>query len=324
MRVKDVGEFGIIDLFRRLVPLVGTDVLVESGDDAAALEPGRGPLLFAVDALVEGVHFDLSYDPWESVGFKALASNLSDLAAMGGCSRSYAVVALGVREDTELEDLKVLQEGVLRCGNENGCVLVGGDLVTSPGGHFVALAVLGMMDEGAHPLTRRGSRAGDLILVTGTLGDAYLGRLYLKKGGDRDNPCARRHLFPQPRLREGAVASELRASAAIDVSDGFLRDLGHICEESGLGAEVFLDRLPLSREALELAENLGEDPYRAALAGGEDYELVVTAPSGVAEEICRLTGAQVVGEMVRGSGIQVYDEKGRLYRPDSTGYEHLR
>lgn len=324
MRAKDVGEFGIINLFRGLLPTEVPGVLVGSGDDAAALEPGRGRLLFAVDALVEGVHFDLSYDPWDSVGFKALASNLSDLAAMGGCSRSYAVVALGVREDTEIEDLRNLQEGILRCGEVYGCVLVGGDLVSSPGGHFAGVAVLGIMEEGASPLTREGAREGDLVLVTGTLGDSLLGRLHLKGGGDPRHPCARRHLFPEPRLREGAVAARLGASAAIDVSDGFLRDLGHICEESGLGAEVYLDRLPLSEEAQELAEVLEEDPYRAALAGGEDYELVITAPSEAAEEICRLAGARVVGRMGRGKEVRVYDGRGRPFHLESTGYEHLR
>lgn len=324
MRAGDLGEFGIIALFRDLLPVPGSGVILGSGDDAAALAGDGATLLFAVDAMVEGVHFDLGYVPWDSVGYKALASNLSDLAAMGGCERSYAVVAMGMRGDMGVEDLKELQRGLLRCGEDFTCELVGGDLVSSPRARFVAVAVLGVGPRAMGLMTRGGAREGDLVLVTGTLGDSYLGWLYLRKGGDPGHPCSRRHLYPAPRLREGKIAAELGASAAIDVSDGLVRDLGHICEESGLGAEVFLSEIPVSPTAMELADTLGEDPYRAALSGGEDYELIFTAPEQVAGEICRRTGARVVGRMVKGEDVRVYNERGRLYDPGHAGYEHFR
>ena len=324
MRAGELGEFGMIALFRELLPAPGRGVMLGSGDDAAVLKGEAETLLFAVDAMVEGVHFDLGYVPWDSVGYKALASNLSDLAAMGGCDKSYAVVAIGARGDTKVEDLEELQGGILRCGGSFHCELVGGDLVASPGPHFAVVAVLGFKEEGTVLLTRGGAREGDLVLVTGTLGDSYLGWLYLRSGGEAGHPCARRHLYPEPRLREGDIASRLGASAAIDISDGFIKDLGHVCEESGLGAEVYLGELPLSPQAMELAEAVGEDPYQAALSGGEDYELIIIAPKGAADEICRQTGAKMVGKMVRGEGVRVFDQYGKPYATGSTGYEHLR
>lgn len=323
LRISDVGEFGLIAALRGMLKESAAELLCGPGDDAAVFRGPDGVLwAYTADALVEGVHFDLSFTSWRSLGYKALAVNLSDLASMGGCDTSYALVVLGLREEVHAGAVGELYRGMLECGKRYSCRLAGGDIVRSPGGLFVSVSLVGDL-EGERYLTRGNARPGELVLVTGSLGDSRLGLEWLKRGGGAGHPCAVRHLRPRPRLEQGRLALRMGATAAIDVSDGLLRDLGHICEESGVGAEIYLDDVPVSREARELARELGSDFIEAALHGGEDYELVITAAERDAREMAERLPASIVGRVTDGGGVTVLDGEGRRVEVSRRGYEHF-
>ncbi len=323
VKISERGEFGLIRSIRMLLERPEEGLVCGAGDDAAVFRGGRGELFaYTADALVEGVHFDLRYTSWHSLGYKALAVNLSDLASMGGGGLSYALVVLGLRGDEETAWIEEMYRGMLECGRRYSCRLAGGDVVRSPGETFLSISLVGVLPEGRF-LSRGAALPGQVILVTGTLGDSYLGMRWLKQGGDADNHCARRHLYPHPRLREGRAAVRGGAAAAIDISDGLLRDLGHICEESGVGAEIRMADIPVSEEARRVAHGLGLDPMEAALHGGEDYELLLTAPPELAHRLAGALPAKPIGRIREEPGVSVLDLEGAEVAITRTGYEHF-
>jgi thiamine-monophosphate kinase len=311
------GEFELVDLFTRALPLRGEGVRVGVGDDAAVLAPPRGELLVATaDAVVEGVHFDARFRP-EEIGWKALAVNLSDLAAMGA-RPLWALVALGLERGTSAARVVRIARGLGRCARAHGVAVVGGN-VTRARQLSLTVTALGSARPGAL-LRRAGARPGDAVLVSGTLGDAALGLL---PGAAR--PLVRRQRLPEPRLALGRALSRI-ASAAIDLSDGLVQDLGHLCRASGVGASLRLSELPLSPD-YRRAMRGRVDPWGPALAGGEDYELAVTAPVRRVPEALRAARRAgvplaVVGSIVRGSGVQVVRCEGGLH-PPVRGHDHL-
>ncbi len=330
MRIESLGEFALIQRLAQLLPAPGEEVVKGIGDDAAAirLEVGR-MLILTTDMLIEGVHFDLSFTSPRDIGYKTLAVNLSDLASMG-CSPgyAYALVSLGLPGGFDVEEAEEIYRGLAECAEAWGGQFVGGDTVSSPRGLTINLALSALMD-GENMLTRAGARVGDMVLVTGSLGESALGLELFKRGivpEDEDAiTCVQRHLRPEPRFAAGAVAREAGATAMIDCSDGLLADLGHICEASGTGAVVEADRLPISDAARRVAARLEIDPLRAALAGGEDYELIVTVKADAAEEAAAKLNLTPVGTIVTGSeGLRVADEVGRAIPVESLGYEHFR
>jgi thiamine-monophosphate kinase len=223
-------------------------------------------------------------------------------------------------------DVKAVEEiyrGLNECGERYNCRVVGGDVVNSPTGMFLSVALIGHIP-GDRFLTRDSARPGQAVMVTGTLGDSYLGWRWLKEGKSEGNTCARRHLYPQPRLEEGEKALYLGATAAIDVSDGLVRDLGHICEESRVGAEIRAGAIPLSPASRETAQGLGEEPLRAALHGGEDYELILVAPYDDAVRFQEELDVTVIGEIREGQGVQVLEPSGRPIELDRSGWEHFK
>ncbi|MDI6872719.1 thiamine-phosphate kinase [Candidatus Solincola sp.] len=324
MKVSESGEFGLIDALRRLLEGAEGDLVCGAGDDAAVFRDSAGRLwAYTADALVEGVHFMPAYTPWYSLGFKALAVNLSDLAAMGGGGPSYALVVLGLRGEEEVSRMEEMYRGLSDCARRFSCRVAGGDVVHSPERTFLSVSLVGTL-EGEGFLARSGARPGQAVLITGTLGDSWLGLQLLMRGGGTDDPCARRHLYPEPRLEEGLAAFRLGATAAIDVSDGLLRDAGHICEESGVGMEIYMESIPISEDARRLAVELGMDPLRAALAGGEDYELVITVDERLAPLLAEKLPATIIGRVTEGEGVVLVDAEGRPFAAPETGYEHFR
>jgi thiamine-monophosphate kinase len=312
------GEFELIDLFTRALPLAGRGVVLGPGDDAAVLRPARGEDLVAtVDAVVEGVHFDRRSTPAD-VGWKALAVNLSDLAAMGARPVA-ALVALGLPRGTPGARVRGVARGLGACARAFDTPVVGGN-VTRADVLSLTVTVLGAVPEG-RALLRVGARAGDMVAVTGTVGDAALG---LARGAAP--ALARRQRRPSPRVEAGrALAGIVRA--AIDVSDGLVQDLGHLCRASGVGARIGVVDLPLSAAYRRAASRLAA-PYAAALAGGEDYELVVAvAPANLAaaREAAARTGVSLtpVGRFVRGRGVRVVGVHGEPLAVPA-GHDHLR
>ncbi len=258
---ESASEFAVLSFLRSRLPAgEGGEVFV--GDDAAVLEPPPGRLLLATDMLVEGIHFDLGLTTLEDAGWKAIAANVSDMAAMGG-EPLHAVVALAAPEGGG--SLEALLNGLEQAAEHFGVRLVGGDLSSAPS-WFVAVAITGTCGDRPAVL-RSGAREGDRIFVTGPLGASAAGLRQLRSGGAHDK--AIEHLLvaykrPEARIAEGIAAARAGATAMIDVSDGLTRDLGHVAEESGVGFQLF--EVPVATGASE----------EEALGGGEDYELVFT------------------------------------------------
>jgi len=263
-------------------------IAVDSGDDAAVLRFGRERILFKVDSVLEGVHFRRD-DPPEWVGHKALARPLSDIAAMGGVPVA-AIAALMMPRSMPMSRAKQIYRGMEKLG----VPVVGGDISTHAGKLAISVSVLGDM-RGALPVLRSGARPGDILMVTGPLGGSIRGK----------------HLKFEPRLEEGRLfATRLRVHAMIDISDGFARDLWHMCNASRVGALV--DSPPIMKGS----------SIEGALYDGEDYELLVAAPPATARRIEREGWAMPVGLVSSKQGIRLHTEEGGFREIKLDGYEH--
>ncbi|MFL5278114.1 MAG: thiamine-phosphate kinase [Myxococcales bacterium] len=307
------SELDLIDAF--LAPF-GLDrssssaegVLAGPGDDCAVVRPSRGfSLVVKTDAVVEGVHFRMPPFTPEDVGHKALAVNLSDLAAAGARPRWF-VCALGVPKTGSATSIaRRMGRGMAHLAQRHGCGLVGGNVTRAPG-WSVTLCVFG---EAKRPRGRTGARAGDALVMVGTLGAAAKGLADLRKGAR--TAAARAQLRPEPLVEQGLAAGRF-ASAAIDVSDGFLRDLGHLCESSGCGAEVDGGALPVAPGA----------SFDDALSGGEDYALLFAArPRQVRQLVAHVPGARPVGRFVAEPGIRLLQDGRPRRLPSRLGFDHL-
>ncbi len=328
MQLRKLGEFGLIERIRRATPK-GRGVRIGIGDDAAFVECRNGSLLITADLLIEEIHFDLRWTSFYGLGYKTLAVNLSDVAAMGG-RPAYLVLSLGIPVDFRTEDVEEFYRGMRALASRSGVALVGGDTSASKR-FFISASLVGFAPYGAIP--RSGGRIGDDLYVTGTLGDSSLGLELLKK---KARTAAKkeyaylisRHHFPTARLKAGVVLARRRlAKAMIDVSDGLLQDLGHICRASGVGAVIWEDALPLSRAYRSFS---GRKGALYALMGGEDYELLFCArprDRGGLEKIRKQLGVSVtrIGKCVSQSqGIKVLSGQGKPLSVSVTGYEHFK
>jgi thiamine-monophosphate kinase len=316
-RAPDRGEFLWIRTF--VAPFHAPAAPFGPGDDAAVVRlPGRA-LCVTTDALVEGVHFSRSFSTLADVGYKALAVNLSDLAAMGA-TPDWFVCSLAMPRRFSRSEVKDIAAGMSLAARRYQIRLIGGNF-SAARELSVTITAAGTVRH-RNWMTRQGARAGDWLYVSGELGEARLGLELLRKG--RRGPSTRRHLRPTPRVRLGSVASAF-ARAAIDVSDGFAQDLSHLCDASSVGAEVDLDRLPIGRSLKKALPPRKQIEF--ALAGGEDYELIFAVPSrrGAAfERACAQIGERVtrVGAFVRGSSVHLL--QGGTSIPVPLGFDHFR
>ncbi len=322
MRLRHLGERAVIERLRRAFGERRSDVLLGIGDDAALV---RGPrrLLLTTDILVEDEDFILADHPPRLLGRKALNVNLSDIAAMGGRPR-HALVGLALPGDIEAAWLQRFSEGLRGAAREAGVALVGGDL-SQASKVMIAVTVTG---EANRPVRRAGARPGDAIYVSGTLGDAAGGLRLVRKGGGRGvakpvRPLVEAFLDPAPRLKLGSLlAGRGLASAMIDLSDGLSVDLAHVCEESGVGAEIEAGRIPIS----EALRRFALDPLALALDGGEDFELLFTVRpdrEAAVEALARRWKLTRIGRITPGRRVYLADVRGRrkVLRPG--GFEHF-
>ncbi|MBI4288915.1 MAG: thiamine-phosphate kinase [Chloroflexi bacterium] len=332
VKISQLGEFGLIDRVAKKIataagrqPEVWGPVKIGIGDDAAVWEASPGLQLATTDTLVQDVHFSLDTAGWDDLGWKALAVNVSDVGAMGGVPR-YALVTLALPPATSVEDIERLYDGMLEAARAYNVAIVGGDMVTAPI-VVITVGLWGVHSEGSL-LTRSGARPGDEIAVTGRIGDSA-GGLAAFKGEGQPSPEAsaymkKAHLRPKPRLAEGQALARLGVKAAIDISDGLVADLGHICEASNVSAVVRVDALPVS---MQLQEALGDRATEKALFGGEDYELLFTAPQALMQAVkasleCPVT---VIGEVVPAgpAKVDLLDRNGRILPWGKGGWDHF-
>jgi thiamine-monophosphate kinase len=326
VKLSALGEFGLIDRIAARVKAT-PGVRCGIGDDAAVLDATAAEVqLVTSDMLLEGIHFDLAWTPPALLGRKSLAVNLSDIAAMGARPRHF-LLSLGLPPELPLEFVDTFIGGLLEMAGDHDVTLVGGDTCSSRHGLVISITLLG--EQRPELIVRRsGASVGDLICITGSVGDAALG-LFELRAGSQTGPAVSRQLDPVPRCREGLWLAEAGLpTAMIDVSDGILADLGHIVACSSVGARLDLARLPLSPYFRELAPVHASDPFEFALAGGEDYELLFTIhPDSRDAMEARFHGTDcpvtVIGEVTAGRGIEVVVADGTLYRQHGQGFRHF-
>ena len=336
MKIDQLGEFGLIDRIRSALPEPGPNVVVGIGDDVAVVEGSAESVWLATcDVQVEGAHFLRDAIPPRSLGRKALAINLSDIASAGGIPR-FALVSLGVPGDMEVSFIDELYAGLREEGEKFGVEIVGGNISRSRLGMFIDVFLLGetLRD---NVVLRSGAKAGDRIMVTGSIGDAAAGvALLLDHNLKTDESYAaaagERQYSPTPRVKEGALIGALRqASSMIDVSDGIAGDLGHVCQKSGVSARLEAARFPVRPENRALSRSARGDEWHFALHGGEDYELLITAPPGKAERLAQRITAEtgtpvtIIGEILpAGQPAQLVLPDGNTLPLGDTGWDHFK
>jgi thiamine-monophosphate kinase len=333
-----MGEFELLARIRERLPAPGSRIRLGSGDDAAVTLPG-GATATSVDALVDGVHFRRDLATPAQIGHKALATALSDLAAMGA-EPGEAYVVLGIPPDLEEDKCLELLDGMLALAAATGTDLAGGDLCRAAE-LFLAITVVGHAADPDTLVHRGGAQTGDVLVLTGEIGGAAAGLELLDhqnldadfafKGGvegqKTKSALLGRQLEPMPRLRAGRALAGAGATAMIDLSDGLSGDAGHIAAGSGVALQIDAAAIPLAPGSKELMVAAGRDPWEL-LGGGEDYELLASIPpERVAEAQRSMHGAEkgigltVVGEVVAGSEVEIRLPDGRFLEP--AGFDQL-
>lgn len=327
MKLAERGEFGIIaELKRRCAG--SPELLTGIGDDCAVIAPPPGEqLLVTSDLLTEGIHFRRDWSDFRSLGRKCASVNLSDLAAMGATPR-FLFLALALPADLDTDRLDEFFAGFLAVASEHGAVLAGGDTCASAGGLTVSVTALGSVPAGKAVL-RSGGRAGDDLYVSGTLGDSSLALQQLLAGQRPEPFLLQRHLDPTPRVALGqALCRHQLATAMIDLSDGLLADLGHLLAASEVGARIDADRLPLST-AFKAGSAAKPQLADLALTGGEDYELLFSAPAAAEaalQALSRETGTPLtrIGRLLPAEdGLQLFATDRPRPLPEKPGYKHF-
>jgi thiamine-monophosphate kinase len=335
--VKDIGEFGLIHRIQKLLKKEGVKtpgVILGIGDDTASILPRPGyELLVTCDCLVDGQHFLSDRITPLDLGRRAMVVNISDIGAMGG-QPLYGLVSLGLKTDMPVADVENMYRGFAMELNPFGASIIGGNITKTGDAVFIDITLLGEVEQGKLML-RSTAKAGDTILVTGYPGQAAAGlQFLLRPQSSRDikeHPLVRTYNTPSHRAREGqAIARSGQATAMIDTSDGFLGDLGHICQDSGVGAELIQEKFPISEDLRQAALELKLDPYELFLQDSDDYELIITsAPKNVAKlrsAIASVSEVPVtqVGKTTDSVGdIQLILPDGTRQRITPAGWDHF-
>jgi thiamine-monophosphate kinase len=331
VKVSELGEFGLIDLINSLVSqqtgkqaIPDNDLILGIGDDTAAWECRGKIQLTTTDTLVQNVHFLPEYITWEELGYKSIAVNFSDIAAMGGTPQ-YALVSLCVPGDLNVNSIEKLYRGMLDIGGKYNTVIAGGN-ITSSDILVINITVCGFTDNKI--LTRSTAGAGDKICITGYTGLAKAGLMTAKHKLKIDTQAqalfSRAWNRPEPRLEFGRALIECGVSTAIDISDGLIADLKHICRSSRVSARIDLDSVPVHPM---LKQYFPDDCISMALAGGEDYELLFTAGDNIMKKLkTRLAdNIFIIGSIETGSPgtVNIFDGKGAKINIEESGWDHF-
>ena len=312
--ISSLGEFGLIDRITKDIPITNKETVKGVGDDAAILQfSGDEETLVTTDLFMEGVHFDLTYFPLKHLGYKTVVANISDIYAMNGTPKQITV-SLALSRKFCIEDVEELYAGIRLACQQYGVDIIGGDTTSSLTGLAIGITAIGTAPKGT-AIKRSGAKETDLICVTGNLGAAYMGLQLLERekiatAGKDIQPdfqgkeyILERQLKPEARkevvekLREEGV----RPTAMIDVSDGLLSELMHICKQSGTGCRIYEERIPIDYQTAIMAEELNMNVVTCALNGGEDYELLFTVPIADHEKVAAMKDVRVIGHIVSDS-----------------------
>ncbi|MGI6074496.1 MAG: thiamine-phosphate kinase [Fermentimonas sp.] len=312
--IATIGEFGLIERLTKDIKLTKDTSLIGIGDDAAVAEYGSYQTLITTDLLLEGIHFDLMYNPLKHLGYKAAVVNFSDIYAMNG-NPQQITVSLGVSKRMSVEDLETFYEGVKLACDVYGVDIVGGDTTSSLTGFTISITCLGIVDS-KKKVMRNGAKDTDLIYVSGDLGASYMGLQLLEreKAVFASNPdkgfspdfggreyILERQLKPEARkdIIEQLNNNDIVPTSMIDISDGLSSDLLHICKQSNMGCQIFEERLPIDYQTAAMAESFNMNVMTAALNGGEDYELLFTVPLYMHDKMEQINGIKLIGHITK-------------------------
>jgi thiamine-monophosphate kinase len=333
MKVSELGEFGLIELLAKIVNGAKNTkdsswqrLLIGIGDDAAVWQVDSSIQLATTDSLIQDTHFDPNITTWEELGWKSIAVNLSDIAAMGGIPE-YVLISLALPGELEIDCISSLYQGMAQIANQFRVAIIGGNIAAASK-TMITVTVLGNL-ESKHALTRSAAAPGDQVAVTGHTGLSAAGLKMLKQklsfDAETSQLLRRAHLQPTPRINEGQVLLRHGVRAAIDISDGLLADLTHICKASKVSTRINKDMVPIHPI---LQSNFKSDCQQLALSGGEDYELLFAASSHIIKQVeqdisCPVT---VIGEITEGSPGQVMliDAAGKSIPWQQGGWEHFK
>ena len=312
MEISSLGEFGLIDRLTKDLPVFNPSTVKGVGDDCAVLRNRETDILVTTDLLLEGVHFDLTYVPLKHLGYKSAIVNFSDVYAMNGRPRQITV-SLGISSRFTVEHMDALFSGIRLACEIYGVDLVGGDTTSSRQGLVISITCIGEAPTDK-VVTRSGAKDTDLICVSGDLGAAYMGLQLLERekiasAGQKDfvpqfqgkEYIVERQLKPEARrdIVEALDKAGILPTSLMDISDGLISELLHICHDSNAGCRIYEDRIPIDYQTAIMAEELGMNLVTAALNGGEDYELLFTVPLHCHEEIQKVPGVKVIGHVTK-------------------------
>lgn len=330
MKILKTGEFKLIKAIDELISesYKGSKkgLKLGIGDDTAVWQAGGKTQLITTDCLVQNVHFTTDSISWRELGRKAIAVNISDIAAMGG-NPDYALVSLAIPKETEQSDVLRFYEGALELCNKYDTLIIGGDMSSSPL-VSVNITIIGTMDDGLEPLTRKGAKAGDKLALTSYTGLSAAGLRVLSERR-RINPeyaatFKKAFIAPEPKVMAGKALAEYGASAAIDISDGLLADAAHIAEESEVGIDIYTESIPLHPY---LKTMFGEGALDLALSGGEDYELLFTADNATMQKLRSVIDPKpyIIGEVTseKAGKVNLLGKNGKITRMEKQGWNHF-
>ena len=332
--LSELGEFGLIDRLTAAIELKAPSTRKGVGDDAAVLDFGDSEVLISKDLLVEGIHFDLGYVPLKHLGYKAAVVNFSDIYAMNG-TPSQLLVGMAVSSRFPVEALEEIYAGLLLACSRYGVDLVGGDTTSSQSGLVLSVTAVGHVAKGKS-VQRDGAQAGDLLVVTGDLGAAYMGLQVLEreKAAYQANPnlqpelqgheyVLERQLKPEARKDISALLAELGVipTSMMDISDGLSSEILHLGTQSGVGCTIYEDKIPMDPQMMHLAEEFGINPITAVLNGGEDYELLFTIPIADFDKIKGNPSLTPIGHMTADKVFQMVTNSGQAVALEAQGWK---
>lgn len=336
--IAKLGEFGLIDRLTEDIKIKNLETIKGVGDDAAVVDHGGQCAIITKDLLVEGVHFDMVYTPLRHLGYKSVVVNLSDIYAMNG-QPGQVIVGLAVSAKYSVEALEELYAGMLMACEKYQVDLAGGDTTSSPSGLLLSITAIGKAEK-KKIVYRSGAQHNDILCVTGNLGAAYCGLLVLQREKQtfKANPemqpglhdygyVLERQLKPEARkdIIEILGKANVKPTSMIDISDGLASEVLHLCKNSGVGATIYEEKIPIDRRMAQTAHEFNIDPTTCALSGGEDYELLFTISQKDYDKIKNVAEIHPIGHITdAGQGENLFTSSGQLVKLTAQGWDGLK